>query len=194
MTTYTDAARIAAALGRTLTDDQVERADEVAAAVTAWIDQRTARSWQQNGAITAELHRITGDRVYLRRAPVAAIASVAIHPGQAVASWTTLDAADYQLFDATTGLLLLPIGYSGWYVQADYTSETVPPDDIMAAADALAADLLFGTLNPESAGVESLALGQNDINIKYAGTTGQQSASVTSALASIDAHRLPVTA
>lgn len=194
MTTYTDAARIAAALGRPLTDDQTERADEVAAAVTAWIDHRTGRSWQQNGAITAEFQQIAGDRVFLRRAPVAAITSVAVHPGQAVASWTTLDTADYTLFDPLNGLLLLPIGYSGWYVQADYTSETVPPDDIMAAADALAADLLSVTLTPESAGVESLALGQNDINIKYSGSSGEHNASVKTALAMVDAHRLPVTA
>jgi len=195
MTAYTTPARIAAYLGVTFTTEQAARADDVADAVTAWIDQRTGRSWQGGGAIADELHLIVTDRVYLNAAPVSVVSSVAVHPGTTHAAWTTLGADDSLLFDPIRGVVLLPVGYGGYYAQVSYTSVgDGPPPDIMGAADVLAADMMSTTLNPESAGAESISIGQNDISVKYAGAGGQQSASVQAAIAAVDMHRLPVVA
>jgi len=193
MAAYTTPARIASHLGVTFTTEQAARADAVADAVTAWIDQRTGRSWQGGGAIADELHLIATDRVYLNAAPVSAVSSVAVHPGTSHAAWSTLGAEDALLFDPIRGVVLLPVGYGGYYARVSYTSVgDGPPADIMGAADVLAADMMQTTLNPESAGAESISVGQNDISVKYAGAGGQQSASVQAAIAAVDMHRLPV--
>ena len=195
MSAYTTPARIASYLGVTLTTEQAARADDVADAVTAWIDQRTGRSWQGGGAIADELHLIVTDRIYLNAAPVSAVSSVAVHPGTSHAAWTTLGADDALLFDPIRGVVLLPIGYGGYYAQVSYTSVgDGPPADIETAADVLAADLMQTALNPESAGAESVSVGQNDITVRYAGASGQQSASVQAAIMAVDMHRLPVIA
>jgi hypothetical protein len=193
MTAYTDPSRIAAHLGVTLTTAQAARAAVIADAVTAWIDQRTGRSWQGGGAVADELHLIVTDRVYLNAAPVTAVSSVAVHPGTSSGAWLALGADDALLFDPIRGVVLLPIGYGGQYARVSYTSSgDGPPDDIAAAADVLAADLMQVTLNPESAGAESVSVGQNDITVRYAGAGGQQSASVQAAILAVDMHRLPV--
>jgi hypothetical protein len=190
---YTTPARIASHLGVTLTTEQAARAVDVADAVTAWIDQRTGRSWQGGGTIADELHLIVTDRVYLNAAPVSAVSSVAVHPGTSHADWSPLGADDALLFDPIRGVVLLPIGYGGYYAQVSYTSVgDGPPADIMGAADVLAADLMQTALNPESAGAESVSVGQNDITVRYAGSGGQQSASVKAAIMAVDMHRLPV--
>jgi hypothetical protein len=194
MAAYTDSDAIAAYLGTTFNAAQEAQATTVAAAVTAWIDQRTGRSWQTSGSVSGELHQVYADKVWLNAPPVLGVSAVSLHPGTAVGSWTALDAADYTLFDAARGLLLLPLGYGDQYAQVSYTSLATPPDDIMLAADVLAADLLMTTLNPESAGAESVSVGQNDITVRYAGSGGQLSASVQQAIAAVDAHRRPVLA
>jgi len=196
MVTYTDPARIAAQLGATFTPDQETRALVVADAVTAWIDQRTGRSWQaEPGTIAGELHQLYDDSVTLASPPVSAITSIAVHPGSGVGAWQTLNPADYALFDPIRGVVFLPHGYAGQWVQVTYTSTAAgPPADIAAAADVLAADLLLTTLNPESAGADTVSVGQNDISVKYAGASGQQSASIKQAIAAVDAHRRPVLA
>jgi len=193
MAAYTDPARIAAHLGTTFSAEQAAQAAVVADAVTAWIDQRTGRSWQGGGAIADELHLIVTDRVYLNAAPVSAVSSVAVHPGTTHASWTPLGPDDALLFDPIRGVVLLPIGYGGYYAQVSYTSVgDGPPADIETAADVLAADLMQTALNPESAGAESVSVGQNDISVKYAGASGSMSASVKAAVMAVDMHRLPV--
>jgi hypothetical protein len=195
MAAYTTPERIAAYLGTTFSVEQAAQAAVVADGVTAWIDQRTGRSWQGGGAIADELHLIVTDRIYLNAAPVSAVSSVAVHPGTTHAAWATLAADDALLFDPIRGVVLLPVGYGGYYAQVSYTSTSDgPPADIETAADVLAADLLTTTLNPESAGAESVSVGQNDISVRYAGAGGQQSASVQAAIAAVDMHRLPVIA
>jgi len=193
---YTDPARIAAQLGAVFTPEQEARALVVADGITAWIDQRTGRSWQADpGTIAGELHQLYTDSVTLASPPVSAIASIAVHPGSAVGAWQTLNPADYALFDPSRGIVFLPHGYAGQWVQVTYTSAAAgPPSDIEAAADVLAADLMLTTLNPESAGADTVSVGQNDISVKYAGASGQQSASIKQAIAAVDAHRRPVLA
>jgi hypothetical protein len=196
MTAYTSAAAITSHLGLTtpLTAEQAARAEVVATAITAWIDQRTGRSWQSSGSVDGEVCTIIGDRVYLARCPVVSVELVSLHSGYAAGDWEPLDESAYELFDAAAGVLLLPCYYSGASARVDYTSATAAPPDISAAADVLAADLLFTTLHPESAGVESISVAQNDISVRYSGAGGTQSAGVALALAIIDARRLPVIA
>lgn len=194
MASYTDAAAIAARLGATFTPEQAATADVVAAQVTAWIDTRSGRSWQADGALVDELHTVYGDRVYLNVPPVSSVETVTYHAGYAGFGWVPLDPACYELVDPVAGVLLLPYGYSGVAVRVDYTSTSVVPADIAGAATVLAADLMTPTLNPESAGAESVSVGQNDITVKYAGAAGQQTASVKQAIAAVDAHRRPVLA
>jgi hypothetical protein len=193
MSPYTTPERIAASLGVTLSLEQAERAAVVADAVTVWIDQRTQRSWQASGAVADELHAIAGGKVFLNHPPVDAVSSVAVHSGSGGA-WTPLASDAYELLSPERGILLVPVGYAGWYARVGYASSAVPPADIAAAADVLAADLMTTTLHPESAGAESVSVGQNDISVKYAGAGGQVSADIKRAIEAVDMHRLPVTA
>jgi hypothetical protein len=171
VTAYTTPDQIALHLGVTLTADQATQAGIVAAAVTEWIDREAGRSWQTSSPATDELHTLAGDRVYLNNRPVTAVSSVKTRPAAFVGfAWTTLDSSQYELLDATNGVLLI----QGWsassqaLVQVSYTYTLAVPADIGLAATILAAELMTPTLHPESAGVSQIAVGQNDINVKFA--------------------------
>jgi hypothetical protein len=171
MVAYTDAAKIEAYLGATLTGPQQNQAGVVSQAISDWIDQQTSRSWQQTSPIVDELHTMVRDRVYLNNRPVATITSVKTRAAAFVGfGWTTYDSSQYELLDAANGVLLI----QGWsassdaLVQVSYTFTAPVPADIAFAATVLAADLLTTTLHPESAGVSQIAVGQNDISVKFA--------------------------
>ncbi|HEX5164235.1 MAG TPA: hypothetical protein VFV93_02465 [Thermomicrobiales bacterium] len=171
MTAYTNATNIAAYLGTTLTADQQTQAALVAQAISDWIDRETNQSWQQASPATDELHTLTGNRVYLNHRPVVAVTSVKTRAAAFTAfDWTTLDASQYELLDAANGLLLI----EGWsassaaLVQVSYTYTLAIPSEIALAATILASDLMTVTLHPEAAGVSQIAVGQNDISVKYA--------------------------
>lgn len=197
MTAYTNPANIAAHLGATLTSDQQAQATLVAQAVTDWIDQKINRSWQAISPIADELHDLNGSRVYLNHKPVVAVSSVKTRAAAFVGfGWTTLGSGSYELLDPTNGVLLI----EGWsasssaLVQVSYTHQgTPPPADIALAATILAADLMTSALHPESAGVSSVALGQNDISVKWA-DAGTVSPAVARALEMIGGRRMPVIA
>lgn len=172
MTAYTDAAKIAAYLGVTLTGAQENQAGLAAQAASDWIDEFKAKSWQAATPVADELHTLIGNGVYLNSRPVATITSVKtrspVYVGQ---GWTTLDSSQYELVDATNGLLIL----MGWYergaalVQVSYThtSGANVPSQIAFAATIIAASLLGPTLRPNTSGLESVAVGQNDIAVKF---------------------------
>ena len=185
MSAYTDANKIAAYLGVTLTGAQQTQAGVMADAATAWIDRYLGRSWQATSPVTDELHAIIGDRVYLTHRPVVAVSSVktrAIYEGATI---TTLSASQYELLDAASGLVLL----EGWTSGADvlalttYThSVSTAPADVQLAASMIAAGWLGGALNPGTAGVESLSVGQNDVSVKYSATRSDVPAEARSIL------------
>lgn len=172
MAAYTDATKIAAYLGVTLSAGQQTQAVVVAQAASDWIDAYKGQSWQQASPVTDELHTMTRDRVYLNNRPVAAISSVKTRAAAFVGfGWTTLDASQYELLDAANGVLLI----EGWSASSDalvevsYThTATTPPSTIALAATIIAASWLSTALHPESAGVSQIAVGQNDISVKYA--------------------------
>jgi hypothetical protein len=193
MTTYTDAAAIAAYLGVTFTPEQSTAAGQVAEAVTLFIDRYTGRSWQGTSPVTAEWLPIiaryddgtasTWPTVYLRQRPAVAVTAVALRSGGPAATATPLDASQYELIDPAAGVLRLApsgagIDASGQPVVAlvDYTYADAVPADIALAATMIAAGEMarqlaiagssaFAAAHPELDGLKSLAVGQNDITI-----------------------------
>jgi hypothetical protein len=166
---YTDATKMAAYLGLTFTAGQITQAGEMALAATAWIDRYVGKTWQGSSPITNELHTILGDRVYLTHRPVAAVSAVKTRADYADADETTLSAGQYELLDATNGVLLL----QGWapagglaLVTYTHTMTTVPAD-VALAATMIASAWMGGALAPGTIGAESIAVGQNDIAIKF---------------------------
>lgn len=171
---YTDATAIAGYLGLTLTSPQQTQATTLAAAATAWIDRYTGRSWQASSPITDELHELVGDTVYLTNRPVTAVTSVKTRERFADAGTTTLDASQYELLDATNGVLLI-LGWAGAgrLALVTYThSVSAAPDDVELAATMIAAAWLSQALRPSTEGVEQISVGQNDISVKFAATRG----------------------
>lgn len=173
MAAYTDATKIANYLGVTLTAGQITQAGVTAQAASDWIDQYKGKSWQIASPVTDELHTMVRDRVYLNNRPVAAISSVKTRAETFVGfGWTTLASGQYELLDATNGVLLI----QGWsassqaLVQVSYTHTASLPSHIALAATMIAASWLHPTLNPSTNGVESVAVGQNDVNVKYSST------------------------
>jgi hypothetical protein len=170
VTAYTDSAKIANYLGVTLTGPQQNQAGVAAQAASDWIDLFKARTWQAATPVTDELHTLIGDRVYLNSRPVATITTVKTRASAFVGfGWTTLAVGQYELLDATNGVLLI----QGWsassdaLVQVSYTHATQPPAQIAFAATMIAASLLGPTIRPNTSGLESVSVGQNDVAVKF---------------------------
>lgn len=167
-TPYTDAARIAAYLGVTLTSPQQTQAGLAAQTASDWIDLYLAQSWQAASPVTDELHTPVGDRVYLNARPVSAVSAVSTRQRIVGAAWTLLGASQYELIDAANGVLLI----SGWAspgldVKATYTHTTAPPARVAFAATIIAASLLGPTLRPNTDGLESVSVGQADVEVTF---------------------------
>jgi hypothetical protein len=170
MPAYTDSAKIENYLGVVLSSSAQNQAGVAAQAASDWIDDFKARSWQGASPVTDELHTMIGNRVYLAGRPVVAITTVKIRAAAFVAfGWTTLDASQYELLDAQNGVLLI----AGWsassdaLVQVTYTHATQPPANVAFAATMIAASLLGPTIRPNTSGLESVAVGQNDVAVKF---------------------------
>lgn len=175
MAAYTDAAKIAAYLGVTLTSPQQAQAAIVAQAASDWIDQYKGRSWQIASPVTDERHEILGDRLYLNNRPVTAVSAVKTRSYYPDLGVTTLDAGQYELLDGPNGLLVI----SGWsrsgvlaLVSYTHTATANVPSTIALAATLIAASWMAPTLSPQTAGVSQIAVGQNDINVKFSEQRG----------------------
>lgn len=193
MAAYTDATKIAAYLGVTLTAGQQTQAGVVAQAASDWIDRFCGRSWQDDGSVTDELHALVGNTVYLTHRPVTAVSSVKTRSRTADADPTTLDSGAYELLDAADGVLLL----SGWtagdhLALVSYThSATAAPSDVALAATMIASAWLSQTLRPSTQGLESVSVGQNDVSVKFSASRSDVPAEALSILAG---YRRPVIA
>lgn len=174
MTAYTTHTAIAAYLGVTLTAGQQAQATTLAQAASDWIDRYVGQSWQDDGSVTDELHTPVGDRVYLNNRPVAAVSAVSTRSPMIGTDWALLDSDEYELLDAANGVLLI----SGWAdpglgVKATYThTATTAPTPVGLAATMIAASWLAPTLAPQTNGIESIAVGQNDVNVKFSADRG----------------------
>lgn len=198
MAAYTDASKIAAHLGLTLTAGQTTQAGVVAQAASDWIDQYLGRSWQGSSPVTDELHTMVKDRVYLNNKPVTAVSAVKTRAAAFVGfGWTTLASGQYELLDATNGVLLV----QGWsassdaLVQVTYThTATAAPAAVGLAATMIAASWLGPTLTAMAPGIEQISLGQNDINVKFAGHDAGAVAVPAEALTLLGGYRTVVVA
>lgn len=176
MTAYTDATKIAAYLGVTLTAPQIVQAGVLAQAASDWIDRYTGKTWQATSPVTDEMHTLARDRVYLNSRPVATITTVKTRAAAFVGfGWTTLAASQYELLDGANGVLLI----RGWsassdeLVQVTYTHTTNPaPSVIGLAASMIAAAWLSQSMRPNTQGVDSISVGQGDIQVKFAASRG----------------------
>lgn len=185
MTAYTDATKIAAYLGVTLTSPQQTQAGVLAQAASDWIDRYCGQSWQDDGTVADELHSPVGDRVYLNNRPVSAVSAISTRQAVVGADWTLLSADQYELIDATNGVLMV----SGWaspglYVKASYThTATAAPSPVGLAATMIAASWLQPTVSPQTAGLASVAVGQNDVAVKFKEDRGDVPAEAMTLLA-----------
>jgi len=194
MTAYTTPDAIAAYLAVTLTPAQEAQATVAADAITVWIDHRTGRSWQPSAAIASEVHTVDGTYIWLDATPVASLQSVTKFDGVGN-GFVLLDPSQYELVNPLTGQVGFLGGYGGSIVDVAYTSvAAVLPDDLAYAATVLAADLLGPTLDPDLVGVDSVAVGQNDINLKFASAGSTLDSGATSAVRVVDSYRRVVLA
>lgn len=174
MAAYTDATKIAAYLGVTLTAGQITQAGVLAQAASDWIDEYKGRSWQDDGSVTDELHEIVGATVYLKNRPVSAVSAVSVRQRYADAPVTALAASQYELLDATNGVLLI-LGWAitGALVLVSYThTATTAPTTVQLAATMIAASWAGPSLAPQSNGLEQVAVGQNDVVVRFKADRG----------------------
>lgn len=198
MATYTDAARIAGYLGIALTPEQSTQADELAQVASDWIDVYLGRSWQGTSPAVDELHTLVTDRVYLLNRPVSSVSVVMTRPSvDAVGDWQTLDADEYGLLDPAHGVVEL----SGWpaacngYARVSYAYAMTPPTPVALAASMIASAWLGPSLAGLPPGLSSIALGQNDINVKLSdGVVSGGRAVPSAALELLNGYRVVVMA
>lgn len=195
MVTYTDPTAIAAYLGVTFSPEQATAAGLVAEAVTLQIDAYTGLTWQTTTPITGELDPVLPSRVeypgvagvvYLQHTPAVAVSAVSlrsVYPNYTPT--TVLDAKQFELVDPANGVVTLAaVGW--WYPMhavVDYTYTAGVPADIQLAATMMAAAEMARQIavqqasavteqHPEMAGLSSIAVGQNDIQLTRSATTG----------------------
>lgn len=167
MTAYTDAQKIAYYLGVTLTSAQQTQAGLAAQAASDWIDAYKARSWQGASPVTNEVQPVVGDQVFLDFRPVATVTSVQTRQPVVGAAWTTLAAGQYEIADADAGILRLT-GWGNYEARVSYTHTATPAAAAIAfAATMIAASLLGPTIRPNTSGLESVSVGQSDVNVKF---------------------------
>lgn len=169
MAAYTDAAKIAAYLGLTLTAGQQTQAGVMADAATAWVERRTGRSWQA-AAVADEAHEVIDGAVYLHRA-VTAVASVKVRARTVDAIVTTLGTDAWELLDAASGVLLV-VAESEVLALVSYTPASTVPADIQLAATMVASSWLQPSLAPQTEGIESASVGQSDAQVKFRAERG----------------------
>jgi hypothetical protein len=167
---YTSELLVIDEMGDAWDDSLADQCITTMAQVEAYIDKYTGRSWAIPSAVVDELHTVTNRYVYLDHRPVTAITSMAVRLASVGAAYTTLTAGtNYELLDATNGIVLLagggpPWGYdvvvntteiAGYILKASYTTSTPVPADIEHAATLLVSDWLWTRLHGDRRGVKS---------------------------------------
>lgn len=168
MADYCTAAEVAAHLGKTFTAAQTTEANLLIPAATAWINDRTGRSWPQTSAITDERHTVEGTLLYLSHAPIASVASVKVRPPTIGASDTTLTlASGYEVVDTALGLLRLSSSYLGWTAKVSYTPAVALDSRLSLAAKKLVAFWMRPLLEGLSGDIVEYSVGQ-ELRVKFA--------------------------
>ncbi len=154
-------------------------------------DSPIAAEWSPIVAKRVDGAEVVTPTVYLIHKPAVAVTGVRLRATAPLISLTTLTPDQYELTDAENGILrlLLTAMWQGQAVAAsypyadpvvalvDYSYVTAPPPaDIVAAATmigatemarllALGSSESFLQQHPELAGLKSVAVGQNDVNV-----------------------------
>lgn len=166
---YTTKALVAAELGVTFTNDQQTQCDALIEEVESYIDRITARSWIVASPATETLAVSDDGVVYLSNRPVAAITSVAVRSATIGATSTTLTAgSEYELLDATNGILLVGAGGQSLatVVYTHTNAAAALPKDIQRAATMLAAAWMSPRLHPERDGLDALSVFSGEVSMK----------------------------
>lgn len=188
MALYCSVASIEAYLGRALTDAESDGADAACAAATDFIDGYTRTTWQ-SATVTGELHTVESNLVRLDRKPVASITGVTSRYLVAGETPTTLTAGvDYELIDATNGILLVG-AYRGTTLTVSYTTSATVPPAITQAANIIAASWLVGVgaIDTKAAGLTQLTAGS--VTLKWELGTDAQAAIPSEAKALLAPYR-----
>lgn len=167
---YTDVARLAQHLGRTLTADQIIEAGRLITAAQAWIDGRTGTPWEQVAPVI-ERHTLSGPQVQLRQRPVLTVDGVTLRSLTLNAvPETLLPGSGYELIDPTLGVVLILPGYAGygygyggaaaWLATITYTPNVVLDARIALAATQLVAYWLRPALEGIAGDIKSYSVGQ----------------------------------
>lgn len=192
---YTSALLVAQELGLDLTAPQLDQCADLVEGVESFIDWETGRAWLTTSPTTDELHTSSGPLVYLKKRPVTSITSVKVRGSYVGATDTTLAVTEYELLDATNGILNLLYTYTpGWYIRVTYVSSTTAlPLDIQRAATLLVADAMQDRLNPDYQGVESyrIAGSGDEFQVKMR-SPGAQSVRLDEAMRIIRAREVMV--
>lgn len=182
MTVYTDADQVAAHLGRTLTTDQENQAEAMAAKASDFIEQALGRSWLDTDgstgeAVTDERHTVVGNRIWLAHPPIDPDEDVALsirckRPGSVTYEQT--EPYQWEVLDPVLGHVYTSPTLDGQWATISYTSlEQVPPL-IAQFATELAAGLLTLSLAGAAAssaalsGVKRYTLWGGDLSVEYA--------------------------
>lgn len=162
-------------LGLTFSNAQRTQATGALAAATSWIDRYTGRSWQAITPVTDEqcnlLQLPDGSlRCYVERRPTLTVTSVKTRGYSPTSSISTLASGDYELLDGTTGLVAVSGGASlDTLALVSYThAQTSAPADVQIACQMIAGSWMAASLHPDSVGVRSISVGQNDLSVTYA--------------------------
>lgn len=157
---YADAADVALALGvAALTAEQSAQVSAWLEATEQFIDRYTGHAWL-TGALTDERYEWTGPRVPLRSAPVASVQSVKGQRAWQTATVTLTTPDEYQVADATTGLLLVRPWLTSLYdaLLVSYTPVATAPALLTQVTAQLLADAIAGSSNQAGAGIQSFSV------------------------------------
>lgn len=193
MAWYTTADAMETLLGVSFTPTQTAQADAICAAVTAFIDGYTGRTWQTSSPIADEWDPVLPSLptlwpasfgiVYLQHWPVASVTAISLRTASPNATPTVLTASQYELVDPRQGVVTLAdvvvSSPSGLVAVVDYVYSDEVPADVEHAALRIASGEMARLLavqggsaaldaHPELAGLESISLGQGDITVKAA--------------------------
>lgn len=164
---YCTVDEVATFLGRTFTFEQDLHAERLIETVEADVDNYTHRGWLV-GAQTDEAHRqneyILG-ALYLRYAPVSAVATVKGRAYLGATEETLVEDTDYEIVDLEAGLIRIVYPCLWERIRATYTPTPSVPLDIQQATAELVASKFRSNLMPGSFGVSQLGL--PDLNVTF---------------------------
>lgn len=165
---YCTVDEVADFLGRTFTAEQDLHAERLIETAEADVDNYTHRGWLV-GVQTDETHTYGEYRLgnlYLRYAPVSAVATVKGRAALGEAEVTLTADYDYEVIDLASGWIRLVYPASWDRIRVTYTPTATVPLDIQQATAELVANQMQPNIKPDSYGLDSLGL--PDLQVKFA--------------------------